>query len=258
MITNKKGVVAENDSCYPVCIQDQTSPVLIITMLQPLASATLAADTVYNGYTIEVDSATGMAIGQSVRIIDIVNNRFFQGSIIDLVGTTITTDMPMDFVYTAGVEVATGNLNMAVDGSVTPVVFSLRIGSTSIPATADVTRMIMVCEANTAVDLNKFGDLPELERGVVFRSTNGTTQNIWLTKSNRGLVGIGYDWTPYAASNPSQGIDGFGWRLTFNGQEKLGVALRVQQDENLEIIIQDDLTGLVSLSVVLEGHAVEE
>lgn len=254
MIFNKRGLTLEGNGSVPTSEQDQTSPVLIIPMLQPLATTTITATLVFNSYTIEIADATGININDLFRVIDVGNNRFLQGSIINLIGTTVTIDTPIDFAYAAGSEFATGNPNMAVNGSVTPVVFKLRIGTVSVPGVADINRMIMVCETNTAVDLNKFGDLATLPRGINFRTSNGVVQNIFLVKSNRGLAGIAYDWTPYSASNPAQGIDGFSWRLTFNGQDKLGVALRVEADGNLEMWVQDDLTSLVSLTVVLEGH----
>lgn len=67
-----------------------------------------------------------------------------------------------------------------------------------------------------------------------------------------------YDFTVYEASNPSQGIDGFCGRLTFGGQSKLGVVLRVGPDENLQLIVQDDLSYLVDFEIMLEGHVVQE
>ena len=100
-LTNKKGVVAESDKCYPVCIQDQTTPPLIIPMLLPLESTTITAPTVVDSYTCEISSATGISTGDLFRLIDPINNRFYQGTILNLVGTTITTDAPFDFAYPA-------------------------------------------------------------------------------------------------------------------------------------------------------------
>ena len=256
MIRNQRMIIAESNGGLPVNIQDQTTPALIIPMLRPITSTTITADTVVNTYTITVASAAGLNVGDMFRIIDVVSNRFYQGTILNISGTTITTDAPFDFVYLSGSEFATGDLNMAIDGSVTPQIYKMRIGSTSIPAEADITRLIIVCETNGAVDLNKFGDIAGgLARGIVFRAVNGTTQNVFLVKTNKGFAGIAYDFTVYSASNPSQGINGFALRLTFNGQSKIGVALRVGQADNLEMWVQDDLSSLVSLNVVLEGHA---
>ena len=147
---------------------------------------------------------------------------------------------------------------MAVNGSVTPVVFKHRLGTPSTPSETDITRMIITCTATSTIDLSKFGDLPALIRGIVFRKVNGSKENIFNAKTNADIANIMYDFTVYDSSNPAQGLDGFTARLTFAGQSKLGVSLRVAQDENLEMLIQDDLTGLDSLSVILEGHRVDK
>lgn len=255
-IVNSRHAVVQ-DGNIPVILQDQTSPALIIPLLQLLVSTSLAAQAVMNTYTFVVSSAVGLNIGDHCRVIDPGNNRFYQGMILDIVGTSVTVDTPIDFAYPLGVEFVTGNSNMAVDGSVTPVVFKLRIGTTSVPGAADITRIIMTCEAESAVNLDAFGDIAGgLSKGLVFRLRNGITQNIFNVKTNKELASIAYDWTPYTASNPALGINGFAWRLTFNGQEKIGVVLRVEQNDNLEVWVQDDLTALTSLSINVEGHAV--
>ena len=257
-LRNQRHIIAE-DGNFPVIIQDQTSPALIIPAVQPLVSTTLSIAVVKDTYTLQVTSTTGLAIGNYFRIIDPVNNRFYQGMILNLVGTVVTTDTPLDFAYPAGSEFVTGNANMNVDGSVTPAVFKLRIGSTSIPGIADITRIMITCLTDTAIDLNKFGDITGgLTRGFVMRAVNGITYNLFNAKTNHDLTAIAYDFTPYSASNPALSVNGFSMRLTFNGQEKMGVALRVGQDENIEFWVQDDLTSLIGLGVILEGHAVVE
>ncbi len=67
------------------------------------------------------------------------------------------------------------------------------------------------------------------------------------------MAGITLDWDPYAAANPQQGINGFVSRLTFSGQEKLGVVTRLELGEDIELIVQDNLSTLISLEVVAEG-----
>lgn len=245
------------NSALDVNVQDPITPPLILPMAQELASTTLALDAVVDAHSVTVTSPTGIVAGMHFRIINSAADRFYSGTVLSIAGSVVQLDTPIDFLYLAGSEVTISNINMAVNGSVTPVVFTLRTGAPSIPSDVDITRLLMVCECNSAVDLNKFGDLTALTRGLVFRETNDAIRNILNVKTNRDLVGIGYDWTPYTATNPAQGIDGFGWRLTFGGQSKIGTVLRITPTGNLQMIIQDDLTGLVSLIVILEGHSVQ-
>ena len=108
--------------------------------------------------------------------------------------------------------------------------------------------------------LISFGDiLGGITRGIVFRSQeNGTYRNIFNVKTNRDLVALAYDWSAFDASHPTQGINGFSWRLTFASQGKMGVAIRVSQAGQLGMLVQDDITSLVNLKCVVEGHVVED
>lgn len=246
------------NSSIDVNIQDQSTDTVILPLAQTLGTTTLASGAVEESYDISVVSATGITVGDHIRIFEALSDLYYYGTVLSIVSTTITLDTPLDYAYSIGSEVTINNINMAVDGSVTPVHFHLRTGTPSIPSEIDITRMIMVCQCDTAVDLNKFGDLPPLERGLLFRQEKGgILRNIFNIKSNAGLVGLAYDWSPYTTSNPAQGVHGFGMRLTFGSPGKIGVVIRVEQDGQLGLIVQDDLTDLVSLFCVVEGHVVE-
>lgn len=52
--------------------------------------------------------------------------------------------------------------------------------------------------------------------------------------------------------------DGFTGRLTFGGQSKMGVVIRLNQGEDLQMLVQDDLSTLDSLSIICEGHTVTD
>jgi len=238
-------------------VADQTTPTIILPMVEFKQATTLASPTTLFGYDVTLTDPTGFTAGQCLRIIDPTINKFYCSRIVSILGSVATLDTQIDDVYSAGSQVITGNGNMAVDGSVTPVIFKLRLGSPSTQQIVDITRIIIQCTASSAVDLNKFGDLPALTRGVSMRRVNGDVVNIFNVKSNLDITGLAYDFTVYTASNPAQAVNGFASRLTFAGQNKLGVALRVTPDGNLEILVQDDLTGLIQLRIVAEGHVVQ-
>lgn len=241
-------------------IQDQTTPTVILPFNKIRATTTLSSSASIDSYSVIVTSSTGMLVGDIFIIFSSADNKYYQGHILSIATNTITLDTPLDFAFPSGSNVEFGVTNMNVDGSVTPQIFGVRGLSTpsGIASTFDITRIIFKCETATAVSLAKFGDLTKLTRGLQFRLKNGTHQNnIFNVKSNGELGGISYDLNLYVASGP-QGQDGFTSRLTFNGQNRMGVVLRIPLGTDLEFLVQDDLTGLTNLEVTAEGHLTED
>jgi hypothetical protein len=248
---------AGQNSSKDVNIQDQTTPAVISRANLTHAETTVAIETVIDTYTVTVASATGISIGDYLVLFNPTERRFSQFFVVGVTGPLITLDSPLDFAYPVGSFVSAGTTNLNVDGSTTPVVFGVR-GTTvppeSVPIEFDVTRLIFTCKTTNPVSLIEFGDLPKLLRGLQIRKRDGVYQNIFNFKSNGELAGVCYDWTPYEATNPNQGQNGFVARITFGGQSKMGVVVRLGAGEDLENIVQDDLRLLESLGVILEGH----
>lgn len=266
-LKDKNGLELEfnNDGSIPVRSRPQSSPSIILPLVKPVGSTTTTATATVNTYTITVTSAVGMVVGQHLRMVDDINDKFYFGEIVTIVFTTITLDTQIDFAYVSGSEVTFSDKNMAVDGSVTPQIFLARTGSLSIPSVVNITRILFTCITATAVSLSLFGDLPKLTRGLAFRVTRPTSQtNIFNVKNNEEIVNIQYDWTPYEATNPAQGVDGFSSRLTFGGESKIGTVIRLEQNDNLEMLVQDDLLNaqagaqILRLIATIEGNIVQE
>lgn len=241
-----------------VNIQDQTTPLIIASMSDEVVSSTLAIGASLDEYTITVTSGTGFVIGQYLSIFNVNENRFYLANILDVATNVLTLDTPIDFDFPVGSFVTGGNKNMNVDGSVVPVVFGVRNTDEQIGSEFDITRIIIHCECDTAVDSSKFGDIVGgLTKGIVLRKVDGVTRNIFNAKTNGDLKNMMYDLDIEVASNPTQGQDGFTGRMTFGGQSKMGVVIRLSQGEDLNLIIQDDLSSLLKLEIICEGHVVD-
>ena len=242
-----------------VNIQDQTSPVLITEFAKINNTTALTDLAVLDARTIVVDTTTGFIDGAHIVITNGAAGRYCVFHQVGAVATnTVTLDRPIDFAYPATSQVAVGTHEMSVNGAVTPVIFSVRAGDIpgGIDLEVDITRVIFKCICATAVDLTTFGDLAKLTNGLVLRRVDGTYSNIFNVKDNGELAGIMYDFEVAQATNPQQGVDGFTGRLTFGGQNKIGVVIRIGAGEDLQLIVQDDLTGLTSFEVIAEGHVV--
>lgn len=252
-------VMGNNRASRDVNIQDQTSPILITEMNRVTNTTALTNAAVLDARTIVIDTTTGFVDGVHITIADDLSGRYsIFHQIGAVVGNTVTLDRPIDFAYQATTQVTAGSHQMAVDGSVTPVIFSVRDADTptGLDVAVDITRLIFKCITATAVDLTTFGDLTRLTNGLVVRRVDGNYNNIFNVKDNGELAGIMYDFAVAQATNPVQGVDGFTGRLTFAGQSKIGVVVRLGPGEDLQAIVQDDLSGLTSLQIVAEGHVV--
>lgn len=248
----------EDNGGVPVNVTDQTTRPIDIRMSRTTSEMyTLAEDTTPNTYTVTLTSVVGLSAGDKMCLCqDSDNPGTYYGYIISIAGNVLTLNAPIDIVfsndnncvfYTIENNIATS------DGSVTPVEYSVtNIASIDI----DITRIILKIVCDTAPDLSHFGDLTTLTRGIVFRKkfSDGVYQNIFVARNNSEFSLLAYDYKTYDATNPAQGVYGLAARLTFAGQDKHGVAIRLSQGEELQMLVQDDLTDLIDFKIMAQGH----
>jgi hypothetical protein len=258
--SNFEDVMDGIHSGVDVNIQDQTTDVIIQKFNQVHNSTTLNGAVAIEEEEIIVTDATGIVAGSHLILFDPASVRFSTFIALTPSGTTIPLDRPLDFAYPDGTFVDVAITNMAVDGSVTTQVFGLR-GTGAPPGVdldVDITRIIITMLTTNPVAYDLFGDLPALTKGVTVRVRNGKYFNIVNFKTNGELAGAMYDLTSAEAVNPNQGQNGYIGRMTFAGTNKMGVAIRLPIGEDLEILIQDNLSLIEKFEVVAEGHIVEK
>lgn len=252
----------ESNGAIPVNIQDQHTPTVIVPLSEVINTTNLSDATTLNDLTINITNTDGFIDGVFIVIADPINGRYYiSHQIGDPVGNVITVDTPLDFAYPVGTQITAGSHNLAVDGSTTTRIFSLRAGDSpiSVPVTVDVTRIIFKGLTENSVDLSKFGDISGgLTNGLVLRRKDGIYNNIFNIHDNSEIASLMYDFTIYSANNPNQGQNGFLGRLTFAGPSKMGVTIRVGPDDDLQVLIQDDLSSITSLEMIVEGHIVTD
>lgn len=240
-----------------VSIQDSESPPMLVKFNQIQESTQLSDSTVLEQDYIIVDDTTGVRSTNYIIVYDSLINRVYFGSAVNISIDTVFLDTPIDAYYHGGASVDFSTTNFAVDGSTQSQIFGLR-GQTQedIDVVFDVTRIIFKCFTDSPINLDKFGDLNRLTKGLVLRKRGQGLRfrNIFNVKDNGELAGIMLDFNDFKATNPAQGTDGFIARLTFSGQEKMGVVLRLRAGEDLEFLIQDNFLGITLLEVVAEGH----
>jgi hypothetical protein len=239
---------------------DQITPPLDSLFAQSISNFTISAPTVASGvdagdleYTFEATAGHGIVATDEILLLDTAADKSFYAEVLNVAVNTITVDRPIDHLFptatTLGRIVTT---EMAVDGSVTPQIFSLRAGAVPV----DSVRFLITMTDDTSMDDSRFGGIAALTRGLVLRIVNSFQKTIFCFKSNQEIKQFCYD-VSYSDRAPA-GSFGLVARISFGGQSKHGVVLRISDDDVIQWVVQDDLTELTSLKVSVQGHETEE
>lgn len=240
----------------PVFVQDQTTESLDVPFLLERGTFTIDGDTVRDTRFFDAVTGHNIVVGEIIELSD--STSFMQSRVLGVIADAIEIDIPINHVYLSGGTGTRAIDDMRVDGSVTPQVFSILPLSGQ---AGDMTRVILTIESSTSMDFTKFGDQSALTNGCVLRvkRENGDFRNQLNFKTNGDFVEKAFDFSAL----PRSGAGGHGivFRLTYAGQDKHGVAVRIEGDLNEEwqLVIQDDLSsGLLKLKMSAAGHELQE
>ena len=121
----------------------------------------------------------------------------------------------------------------------------------------------MPSAAGAVMDFTTFGSDAELLNGCVLRINNGdgTYKNLFNFRSNSDFFEQGFDHSFSTAKATGNTIAGFTARVTWGGQSRHGVVIRLDGSigESLELLIQDDLTagGNTRFHLTAQGHEIQ-
>lgn len=241
-----------------VYVQDQITPPLDLPFLRELGTATLASNATVGTRTVTLAAGHGFVAGNVIEFADTANGSLFmQARVLSVASDTLTLDSLINRTYTVGnTYVVRSSRSMNVDGSTTPVVFKVE----PLPdQSGDIVQLIIAITDNAAMDFETFGGIPALTRGVMLRVNygDGTFKNIANFKTNGDIERFSFD-SKYFINNGG-GIRGFTGRMTFGGQDKHGVVIRLDGalNEALEVVVQDNLTGIISMSWLAQGSEIQ-
>jgi hypothetical protein len=241
---------------FDVNMQDQTTPSFDLFFTRPVGDpTTLSQASVINEYTLELTDATDFVQGTYVGAFS-GTGRYYFGEVLSKSVNQITLDTPLDFAFdVATTQVLPTSRDMNVDGSGTPVTFSIQAGTSGL--IIDLTRLIVSMTHGTAGDDGLYGNLPKLARGLVLRRVDGNIRNYWNIKDNGEWANLSYD-VSYPIRSGGGGTFGTRSRYSWAGPDKHGVAIRLGPGESLDAIVQDDLRGLTSKRMLVAGHETDE
>lgn len=242
-----------------VMINDQTTRAIFNPFCRAVTGPyLLAQNTVPNSDTLILTDATGLLAGDRVGLFqNSTNPSSFFSRIVSISNDTVILSDPLDIIFDTALSPVFFELNCNInsDGSSTRIVYKIDNDSNQ---DVDITRIILQITDNTAMDDGTFGGITALTRGILLRKKldNGTYLNYWNARSNAELKNVMFDIT-YSDKAPA-GTYGMTGRLTFGGQEKIGVVIRLSKNEELQLLVQDDLSGLTTFELMAEGHFTDE
>lgn len=219
--------------------------------LNTAVTDTLNGAQLVNSRTLVLNDATGFNVGDKVDIEQGDVHIHMYREIITVATNTLTLDAGIDIDIPDGSVVTQTSFNMAVNGSVTPQIF------TAIPGfgeKVDIMRLLLAIVDDTAASDDKFGGIAALTNGVHIRKSidNGESyQTLAIWKANKDMKEDMYNLDYTDKAGPSNfGVNGR-WTIF-----ETGAVINMDETNNevMECIIQDDLTGLVDFQVKLQGH----
>lgn len=250
----------DNHGNTEIVIQDQYTQLFDFFLALTPGVTTVATATTIESHTLIVADASSASVGDVVAVFRGTygqTTQLYVGEILAIATNTLTVDSPINIEFQIGDTVLFRDTKIELaNGSVTPAIYDLPLVS---PGTfsIDVTRIIFVIISSTEPDDSKFGDQAALTNGLVLRHNSAEfgIRNIWNFKKNGDLAAFAYDVT----YTDKAGGGSFATRalLTLNAQQYHGVTIRMNPGDKLELVVQDDLTALDEIRVVVQGHVVD-
>ncbi|MCK5021221.1 MAG: hypothetical protein KAS32_29695 [Candidatus Peribacteraceae bacterium] len=202
--------------------------------------------------SITVDDGSVFSVGDFVQIEEgtTVENDFPQ---ITIIATDLLTfDRPMDNAFTVAATIEVVNINLAaIAGSLgTPIAYIVKPPSDEV---WKIARILITIGDDDAMDDGKFGGITALTNGVVVRESNGDTNRLTVWKTNGDMAEDMYDVAYSDANLGPAGENGLRGRWTFKKSD-IAIELDGSLPGHLEILIQDDITGLSTFMIKAQGH----
>lgn len=237
-----------------IAIQDQTTPVVNWIFHEELETVTLDDVTAIDDMTVDLVAGHSAAAGQLISILE--GRRFFQATVLSVSTNELTLDRPLDYAFSVAAAVNMGNADLSVDGSSNSITFHAKAAPL---LRWDVVQFVIVMIDNAAMDQTTFAGIPGgLTNGVIMRASDGKTFNIGNVKTNGAFRGQSCDTT--IETKVGGGEWCFSALCKFGGTDHAGVVIRLDgaKGDELQIIVQDDLTSVASIMAALIGHVVME
>ena len=233
-----------------------------IPFLFRINTSTVAVSPSVGDRTVELAAGHGTVVGNVLEVAEPGTGTFIQSEVLNVASNTITLDQPVNFPYSVGAPVNISSADLLVDGSSTPVVFTI---DPSPAQRGNIIRIILEMRSENEMDFSTFGGEPPITNGCVLRikQQGGTFVNLYNWKTNGEFARRCYDYFSQAKTGGTE--NSIVARSTYGGDSRRGTFVRLDgnRDEELQIVIQDDLTlsGATKntlFRLIAQGHELQE
>jgi hypothetical protein len=249
-----------------VNVQDQTTQTIDTLMLQadgPPAIWNPNATMTAGGTSFVVGSATSLAANNELFIAEagaIQNASYHVVSSVDSAATdTVHLKVPIPNAYTTSANIFKVTADMAGSSTGTRTSPDMWITANNGTVSYDITRIILQMVTNSSPELTDFGDIAGgLTNGCVLRHydvSESHYHNICYWRDNADIMHHMYDVA--LITGLGAGDYGLTGRMTFGGASKHGVVIRMDPGDELQFLIQDDISALDHFDIMVQGHYVD-
>lgn len=232
-------------------LSDQTSPAINYYFHRDKSTTALTNPVAIGATSATLNSVAGIVVGDYLYFFQPDGSWVSAFHVVNLPGgNVVDLDMPFDLAYAAGSVVIVSTHELNVNGSVTPVVHHI---TPLINNPIDITQVRIAITCAGDPDDSMFGDIVGgLANGIQFRKvTNGVYTNIGSIKTN-GMLGL-FGQIEYH-DKAGGGAFGVRVRIYLAGQQNRGVVIRVNYGDEVQLVVQDNLTTLTSFNAIITGH----
>jgi len=233
-------------------VSNSTDVIVDVLWSEKLNSVTIASQMLVGDETVALAAGHNVVVGNWLEFWEGPARE--QAEVISVVANDIGIAMPIGFPFSVNATVNRVNVDMNVNGSVTPRFFTIApLGTKPFRIIRTIVKMVHAA----AADDSKFGGIAAITNGVFFRQCQvipglGTIYgNLFNAKNNGDFSIRAYDvvYTDKAGG----GLFGTTVRRTFGGLDKNNVEIVVDGTNTIEAIVRDNLTTLSSFRVALQG-----
>ena len=223
---------------------------------------TLSVAAAKNDRQITLTAGHGFVIGSYITLIKPAH--YYRGIVTAVNTNLITLDTPICSNFgIAETEVKRGTRNLIPNASGGgPVIAKIFVPEFQ-GETLDITRIMMQMTTTNPTPWNSYGDRSILVNGLVLRVVYDVglpterIVNLWNVKSNAEYGLHSYDIQFIEQTGP-QAVNGVACRSSWAGQDKRGVVIRLTYKDELQVLLQDNFSTILSQYIMAEGHLVLE